>query len=696
MELFKILGTVAVDGVDSATNGLEKVGNAAKKAGQVMAAGLAAGVTAIGALTKQSLDAYANYEQLVGGVETLFGTRGAKTVEEYAALVGKSVDAVSAEFDMLQAAQTKAMDNAAIAYQTAGMSANEYMETISGFAASLKQSTASELEAAEVADMAVQDMADNANKMGSTMESIQNAYQGFAKQNYTMLDNLKLGYGGTKEEMGRLLEDASKLSGIEYDISSLSDVYSAIHVVQEELGITGTTAQEASETISGSLAMTKAAWQNLLTGFADDSQDLGVLIDNLVDSATTAVHNLVPRIAQILSGISKAMTQIMPIITAELPGILQELLPGLIDGAVALINGLVASLPAILGILIEQFPSIFMQISQGLIQTFPVLLDTVKNLFGQIFDYISLNLLNTGSSFQDFCGQAQTLFQGLWTVVQTVWETIGQPIFDALLFAFQTVYDTFALYWPEITAFAQKCFQDIQTFWTVNLKPCFEAIGNFIRTVLAPVFQSVFLGTIVPLIQTVFSTIQSLWETVLKPVFTGITDFLTGVFTTNWKQAFEGLVSIVKGVVNGVINGIETMINGAISAVNGLIEGLNKLISIAGAFLGLGSLKIPTIGLLSLPRLEEGGILEKGQVGLLEGKGAEAVVPLDQNRKWISAVAEDMAGAGIGGNSEQAQRIIDLLEALIEMLPDTMKDAFASMKFDVNNREFARMVKAVG
>jgi hypothetical protein len=174
-------------------------------------------------------------------------------------------------------------------------------------------------------------------------------------------------------------------------------------------------------------------------------------------------------------------------------------------------------------------------------------------------------------------------------------------------------------------------------------------------------------------------------------VFTGITDFLSGVFTQNWQQAFEGLVSIVKGVANGIIGGVEFMVNGAIKAINRLIEGLNKISSVARAIMGIPTL--PTIPLLNLPRLEQGGILEKGQVGLLEGNGAEAVVPLDQNRKWISAVAKDMDGAV--GNSQQTQRIIDLLEMLLEVLPDTMKDAFASMKFDVNNREFARLVKAV-
>lgn len=288
----------------------------------------------------------------------------------------------------------------------------------------------------------------------------------------------------------------------------------------------------------------------------------------------------------------------------------------------------------------------------------------------------------------------QKIFEGLWFAAQFAWQTIGQPVFDFIMEGITFLRDLFAQYMPEIQAFVGQCFTDILTFWNVNLKPCLYAIGNFLQTVLLPVFQSVFQGFIAPLIQTVFNTIKSAWETVLKPVFTGITDFLTGVFTLNWKKAWEGIQDILKGILNGIIGGIETMINGAISAVNGLIEGLNELVSIAGKLLGI-SFNIPSIPLLNLPRLEQGGILEKGQMGFLEGNGAEAVVPLDQNRKWISAVAEDMAGAGIGGSSEQAQRIIELLEVLIETLPESMKEAIASLKIEFEKREVARMVKAV-
>lgn len=225
--------------------------------------------------------------------------------------------------------------------------------------------------------------------------------------------------------------------------------------------------------------------------------------------------------------------------------------------------------------------------------------------------------------------------------------------------------------------------------WVIKNMPTIKKTVSEVMTTVGSVIRA-----ITPIVQEVFTLIGVLWNTILKPVFDSIITFLTGVFTGNWQQAFEGLGGIVKGIMNGIIEAVEFMVNGAIKALNRMIEGINKASAAARGLLGIPN--IPTIGLLSLPRLEEGGILEKGQVGLLEGNGAEAVVPLDQNRAWISAVARDMETAGIGGNSQQTQRIIDLLEALVEMLPDTLKEAFASMKFDINNREFARLVKAVG
>lgn len=272
-------------------------GTATKTLAKVSAVMATAAAGAIGVLTKLSVEQYAEYEQLTGGVETLFKN-----------------------------SSDKVMEYANNAYQSAGMSANEYMSTITGFAASLLQGLGGDTEkAAQIGNMAVEDMSDNANKMGTAIERIQDAYQGFAKQNYTMLDNLKLGYGGTKTEMERLLADAQKISGIKYDISNFNDVIEAIHVIQEQIGITGTTAKEAATTIEGSLNMTKSAWTNLLTGMADSNADFDVLVQNLVNSLGSLGENLLPRIKIAIEGIGELIRTLLPKVLDEIPEMMASL-----------------------------------------------------------------------------------------------------------------------------------------------------------------------------------------------------------------------------------------------------------------------------------------------------------------------------------------------------------------------------------
>ena len=318
--LSQSLKQVAGVSLSKLTSGLDKVGscltNIAKKAAGAAFKGLkklasisfkalAGGATAVGAAVAASVKSYADYEQLIGGVETLFkGSAG--TVEKYA-------------------------NNA---YKTAGLSANEYMETVTGFSASLLQSLDGDTaKTAKYADKAIRDMADNANKMGTDMASIQNAYQGFAKQNYTMLDNLKLGYGGTKEEMERLLKDAGKLAGQKFDISSYADVIEAIHVIQENMDITGTTAKEAEKTISGSLASMKSAWNNLLPALIKGGDSFDQCVDNLVKSVKAFAGNIMPAIKKGLSGVGKLITELSPIIAKELPSLINSILPSLISSA---------------------------------------------------------------------------------------------------------------------------------------------------------------------------------------------------------------------------------------------------------------------------------------------------------------------------------------------------------------------------
>lgn len=292
-ELFTVYGRIAINALD-ATRQIDsvtsKAANAVKKIKNII---VAAEITkAVTSLVKSSISGYAEYEQLVGGVETLFGA-GGRNLEEYAARVGKTTEEVKDKYNQLMSSQNTVFENAKKAYQTAGISANEYMDTATGFAASLLSGLKGDTEeAARLTDLAILDMADNANKMGTNMQAIQNAYQGFAKQNYTMLDNLKLGYGGTKSEMQRLLKDAQKLSGKKYNIKNLNDIIEAIHVIQQEMDITGTTEKEAAETISGSINATKAAWENLVMGLSDGDADIEQLFGNLTASAKNVVKNI--------------------------------------------------------------------------------------------------------------------------------------------------------------------------------------------------------------------------------------------------------------------------------------------------------------------------------------------------------------------------------------------------------------------
>lgn len=308
---------------DLIISGVKALGSAIKEVG-----------AALVDLGKQSVAGFAEQEQLIGGVDTLFKENSA-AVQQYAAE----------------------------AYKTAGLSANQYMETVTGFSASLLQALGGDTAAAaDKANRAITDMSDNANKMGTDMQSIQNAYQGFAKQNYTMLDNLKLGYGGTKEEMQRLLTDAEKLSGIKYDLSSYADIVDAIHVVQTEMGITGTTAKEAATTIQGSANAMKSAWINLLTGMSNDNLNLDDLVQNMIDAVGTYADNLLPRIQTMLPRLADGMTQLINGLIPYVGPAMETLLPPLVQGIGGLASGIVQALPAVVGAISDVVPMLVQQI----------------------------------------------------------------------------------------------------------------------------------------------------------------------------------------------------------------------------------------------------------------------------------------------------------------------------------------------
>lgn len=405
-------------------------------------AAVSTGVAGFAALSKSALDAVGDFEQLKGGIETLFGAQGTQSVEEYAQLVGKSVDEVQDEYKALMETQEAALENADKAYKTAGLSANAYMETVTSFAASLKQSLGDEKawQLADYADKAVIDMSDNANKMGTNMESIQNAYQGFAKQNYTMLDNLKLGYGGTKEEMQRLLADAEKLAGYKagtFDVSNFADIVDAIHIVQDELGITGTTAKEAATTIQGSVSSMKASWENFLTGSGS--------VDELVDSVSTAAGVIVDNLGEIIPRLAQTLPKLISKVGKMLPDLLEQLLPSLIEGATALVQGFVTVLPvlietmlpslidgviSVVTMMVEELPSILSAFSEVI----PMLIEAVMTMLPllieagiQIVQQLALGILEELPSILSSLSEViPMMIEAIMTMLPLLIETGGQ------------------------------------------------------------------------------------------------------------------------------------------------------------------------------------------------------------------------------------------------------------------------------
>ena len=371
------------------TAGLKKVGSVAgtvaKTAVKTTAAGVGAAATGVATLVGLSVRAYSDTEQLIGGVETLFGA-GGRSIEDYAKSTGKSTTAVKKKYESLMSAQKEVLNNSNKAFKTAGLSANDYMETVTGFSASLIASLGGDTKkAASYADKAIVDMSDNANKMGTDMESIQNAYQGFAKQNYTMLDNLKLGYGGTQEEMKRLIKDASKIDKtVKANDMSFGNIILAIHAIQDSLDITGTTSDEASKTIQGSFASMQSAWGNLMTSLVVGGDSFDQCLGYLVESAKTFGDNVMPAIEKGLKGVGSLITGLAPYVEAELPGLVSTLLPPLLDAATSLITGLIKSTPVIIGVLKRELPGVVKQIGKAVVETFGTQIPSLSK-FGEKF-----------------------------------------------------------------------------------------------------------------------------------------------------------------------------------------------------------------------------------------------------------------------------------------------------------------------
>lgn len=612
-------------------------GKAAVKAGKVIVAGVAAGTAAMGKLVKSALDGYADYEQLEGGVKKLFGKDAQKLVMEYA----KN------------------------AYKTAGLSANEYMDTVTSFSASLIASLGNDtVAAAAYADLAITDMADNANTFGTSMEDIQNAYKGFSKQNYTLLDNLKLGYGGTQKEMERLLADAEKLSGVKYSISNFSDIIEAIHVIQESQNIAGTTKNEAATTISGSIGMVKGAWANLLSGLADGNQDIDQLVGNLTDSVLTAVDNIVPRLQAMAPRLVQAVQTLVSTLGPQLPGIINSILPGMVEAATTLITGLADVLPDLLGSIIDVLPGIVTQIGGALKKLFPSLLKTFKSLIGKI-DFKGLGQA-IGSGLKSIVTNLPQILSDIGNAIKWAWENIAWPLISGLFSAvfgielptWSKVAGDITNLWNDVKKAIKGFFQwlfGIDTPEATEVQKKIESLWDSVKALVGNAL-SIAWNLLPPAIRQAAKAVQSWWNNVIK----GLNLTVGFSFTSNGiKNAVQGsLKDMLDDRTNGVTN-----LDGT-PADQATVDMLNKLaqenlrndpnawLTLNGAK-PLGQPKYSNTYIGAPSAHADGAVFSKPTLfdthsgyHLVGEAGAEAVAPIGVLQSYVkSAVAEAMGAS---------------------------------------------------
>ena len=528
-------------------------------------------------LGKTALSSVGALEQNVGGVETLFGD---------------TADAVIAAADR--------------AYRTAGMSANDYMSTVTSFSASLLQSLGGNTEeAAKVADMAIIDMADNANKMGTSMDMIQNAYQGFAKQNYTMLDNLKLGYGGTKTEMERLLADAQKLTGVKYDINNLNDVYQAIHVIQEEMGITGTTAKEASETLEGSMAAAKAAWDNFMNGSGD--------ADQLADAFATAADNIVKNLAEIIPRFAETLPALAGAIVSQIPGLAAAIVPAVLsagqsileqardavtafdfvaaaEDVVQKITDFISSdgLGSFLGCLVDIFTGIVNGISSMLPVLLPALVELIAYTVTTLIDQLPALL---ECALQLIIGLADGLLAALPVLVAALPEIInsvvsflvaaapqilqaGITLLLALVDALPTVIDALIAALPQIiestvSTLVAAAPQIVQAGITLLLA-LIEAIPVIVPQIVAalPQIITAIINGLIAAGPQVLASAQEVWGQITAAVPQLIADIGAAV------------PEIINGIVNGLAAGASAVWDAACQLGSNILGGIKSFLGI--------------------------------------------------------------------------------------------------------------------
>ena len=609
---------------------LEGFGKVLKTVGVALGAvAVAAGAAAV-KLGKEVIAAYADYEQLVGGVDTLFKD-SSQEIQQYAAN----------------------------AYKTAGLSANEYMETVTGFSASLIQSLGGDTEkAAKYADMAITDMSDNANKMGTDMSSIQNAYQGFAKQNYTMLDNLKLGYGGTKQEMERLLADAEKISGVKYDISSYADVVEAIHVMQESMDIAGTTAKEAEATISGSVNALKSAVSNLVVGFGDADADMELLCRNMADAFKTVIANVAPVIENIAAALPTALDALLTAVGDLLPtlldtvaklfsqvlktllSLLPQLIPAAVSAVMTVVNALIENLPLIIDAAVQLVSSLV----NGIANALPVLIEALPQIITGIVDFLIgaiPQIIEAGIQL------LTALVTALPDIIAAIVEVIPQ-IIDGII---KAVISAIPLIIEAGIKLLVALVQNLPTIITTIVAAIPQIISSVINAVIGAIPQLVAAGVqlFIALIENLPTIIVEIVKAIPQ-IITGIVDAFGGYFG---KMAEVG-GNLLKGLWQGISDAGAWLWNQISGFFGGIVDGIKD-------FFGIHS---PSKLFANL-----GGFMAEG---LGEGFGDEMK---DVSKSMQNAIPSDfdldMNGTVSGFNGVQAQNFDITIPLSIDGVPLT-------------------------
>lgn len=637
-----VLANLASAGIQAAISGLKNLGAAVLNVG------------------KQAIEAYSQNEQLVGGVQTLFKD-SAGIVQDYA-------------------------NNA---YKAAGMSANEYMNTVTSFSASLIQSLGGDTKAAaELGNTAVQDMSDNANKMGTDIGSIQQTYQSLARGNYAMLDNLKLGYGGTKEEMERLMEDAEKITGEHYTIGDFGDTVKAIHAVQTQMGITGTTAKEASTTIEGSMNSMKASWQNLLAGMSDSGANMNGLIKNLVDSVNTFAGNIMPRIAPLINGMVQTAVSLLPqavnMLTNQLLPLITAQIPNIVSGLQQVISAVIAALPQLMSALTDALP----QIVQAILTLLPQLIDAGMQMLTSLIQGIT-------EALPTLIGMLPTLVQQVCSVILTNLPFIIQAGVQMLIALTNGIVKAL----PQLIQMLPGIVMQITNVLLDNLpliitagiqilialiKGITQAIPQLIA--MLPTIVSRIVGTLSAHLPEIIRTGLQMMIKLGAGIISGIGNVVSGArnvvsnIVGALREAPGQVISIGKNIVTGVWQGISSSIGWLRDKISGWVSGIMKDIK---GFFGIHS---PS----RLMRDEVGKYLAEGiGVGFEDEMGAVSKQMIDAmpspdafaqsyDLGTVSAAQSASSGYGYGSQANIVDAIVDALKNVRVVLDDEVAGRFVT------------------